>query len=167
MDVKENMEDIQTILQKELVVYKKILFLLKKEKKAIASLSLEELIKLNKEKENLLLEIKILEESRNEVLDRIATKLNIAKEDLTLSKLVSTLDFSQTKKLKILQEELISIASSIQTINNTNSLLLKESIQFVQNSISFLRSFISSELYLNTGKLVSCRGGGNILNSKV
>lgn len=154
--------DLSDLLRREFDVYRSLLSLLQQERRIVVDCSIEELIHTNKEKENLVLKIRILEESREAILERLAEKLGLPLRELTLSKLEEKLGDPFVDQLRNLRSKLSAILQSIREVNEENRAFLQHSVDFVKGSLALIRYLTgSSPKYMASGAL-----DGDRLNSR-
>jgi len=127
------------LLDEEIDLYGSLLSILQKEKNAVVDSSLEKLIESSKEKENLFLKIRILEEQRPVILE-----------------------------IRNCQSSFVSLVQSIQEINLANKALLNHSLELVRGSLSLLNDLMSSnQIYYRTGKMQLNDQSGKLLSGKI
>ena len=162
------LNDLLGLLEGEIGLYASMLLALQKEKKAIVDSNHEELNETSREKENLFLKIRILEEQRLSVLEKLARNLGQPAQDLTLSKLSQLVQEPQSTQLVDCHSTFLSLAQSIQEINLSNKALLTHSLDLVKGSLSLLSDFLSSNpVYYRTGKMEAGGQSGRLLSGKV
>jgi flagellar biosynthesis/type III secretory pathway chaperone len=159
--------DLSDLLHKELDVHRSLLSLLQKERRIVVDCSTEELIQTNKEKENLVLKIRILEQSREAILRKIADKMGLSADELTLSKLEERLKEPFATQLQTLRSKLSAILQSIREVNQENRVFLQHSVDFVKGSLALIRYLtVSSPTYMASGTLDGERSDGRFVSEK-
>lgn len=162
------LNDLLGLLEGEIGLYASMLLSLQKEKKAIVDSNHEELNETSREKENLFLKIRILEEQRLSVLEKLARNLGHPARDLTLSKLSQLVQEPQSTQLVGCHSTFLSLAQSIQEINLSNKALLTHSLDLVNGSLSLLSDLLSSSpVYYRTGKMEAGDQSGRLLSGKI
>lgn len=162
------LDDLLRLLEEEIGLYRSLLSILQKEKKAVIGSKLEELNEAGKEKESLILKIRILEEQRIRIQSRLAHSLGYETRDLTLSKLSQLVGEHHSVQLKICYSNLLTLIPSIQEINHSNKSLLTHSLELVKGSLSLLNNFVASNaVYYRTGEMQMGDRSGNVLSGKV
>jgi flagellar biosynthesis/type III secretory pathway chaperone len=162
------LNDLLGLLEGEIGLYASMLLALQKEKKAIVDSNHEELNETSREKENLFLKIRILEEQRLSVLEKLARNLGHPARDLTLSKLSQLVQEPQSTQLVGCHSTFLSLAQSIQEINLSNKALLTHSLDLVNGSLSLLSDLLSSSpVYYRTGKMEAGDQSGRLLSGKI
>jgi flagellar biosynthesis/type III secretory pathway chaperone len=156
------------LLNEEIGLYESLLVTLQKEKKSVVDSNLKQLNESSKEKENLFLKIRILEEQRLTVLERLAKKLGEPVHSLTLTELSHLLKDPYATRIKNCQSSFLSLAQSIQEINLSNRALLHHSLDLVRGSLSLLNDLIpSNPIYYRSGKIHTSDQGGRVLSGKI
>ena len=156
------------LLDEEIDLYESLLSILQKEKSAVVDSSLEKLIESSKEKENLFLKIRILEEQRPVILERLAQKLGQSTQSLTLTKLSHLVQEPYATRIRNCQSSFVSLVQSIQEINLANKALLNHSLELVRGSLSLLNDLMSSnQIYYRTGKMQLNDQSGKLLSGKI
>ena len=162
------LNDLLGLLEGEIGLYASMLLALQKEKKAIVDSNHEELNETSREKENLFLKIRILEEQRLSVLEKLAQNLGQPAQDLTLNKLSQLVQEPQSTQLVGYHSKFLSLAQSIQEINLSNKALLTHSLDLVNGSLSLLSDLLSSSpVYYRTGKMEAGDQSGRLLSGKI
>ena len=162
------LNEFLSILEGEISIYASLLLALQKEKKAIVDSNLEELNETCRQKENLFLKIRILEEQRLITMDKLAENIGQSSQELTLTKLAQSVDEPQSTQLKDCHSRFLSLAQSIQEINLSNKTLLNHSLDLVRGSMSLLTDLMSSNpLYYRTGKMHASKQSGKLISGKI
>jgi flagellar biosynthesis/type III secretory pathway chaperone len=159
--------DLSDILGRELDIYRSLLSLLQKERRIIVDCSIEGLIRNNKEKENLVLKIRILEQSREAVLEKLANRMGLSLDGLTLSMLEKRLKEPVAAQLRTLRSSLSAILQSIREVNEENQAYLQHSMDLVKGSLSLIRYLtVSTPKYIASGALDGDRFDGRFVSEK-
>jgi hypothetical protein len=82
--------------------------------------------------------MQVLEENRTEVVNMIATKLGIQYEDLTLKKLIASIDHPVKKKLLAHRSTLLGQVKTIGELNECNQALVDTSSLSIKKSLAFI-----------------------------
>ncbi len=153
------------LLEEETELFESLFFILIDEKKALTSARMNKLNEACKEKENIILKIRILEEQRIRVLQKISTLNDCPHENITMEGLSELADEDEYARLRKCRSNLLSLAESIGELNNSNRSLLNHSIDFVRTSLSFLDNFISPRpLYFSNGQIRAYEQSGRIFS---
>ncbi len=156
------------LLEGETDLYRSLLLALQKEKKAIVDSELVELNETSKEKENLLLKIRILEEQRLRMVERLAENLAYSPQGLTLAELSQLVEEPYSTRLKDCSSNLLALVQSIQEVNRGNRSLLTHSLELVRGSLTLLTTLIgSNSVYYKTGEIQLDDQSGRVLSGKI
>ena len=162
------LEKLIELLESQKHLYAELLNVLQEEKAAAVNSQLEALDRSVKEKENVLLEIRILEEQRIRLMDQVADVLGEPAGQLTLRRLAQKIHEPFAGHVKAYRSSMISLTQSIQEINNSNRKLFSRSLELVKGSIHLLGSLRSpAPVYCQTGKLGTAVAGGSVLSGNV
>ena len=162
------LEDLLIALDKEIVFYQSLLYILNREKKAVVGLATDDLSEINKEKEALVLKLRVFEKTRLELLKKLAEQMEISPDVLTLSYINDIVEEPYSTKLKTRSFLLLSLAHDIKELNRMNEKLISHSLDSINGSISLLYNLMSSGLtYLNTGRLHNEGGDSWLVRGRV
>jgi len=160
-------DSLISILEEEIEIYRKFHDCLVHERGILAGGSMEELYESNARKEGCILEARVLEEARTDIVDTIRSKLDHAEKNAGLLHLSSYGNSSQKKALRECRSLLRSLVTGVNEMNDKNKVLLDSSIQYVQKSIDFLGQLFSpGAIYMNSGRLKTAGVHGNLLSKK-
>jgi len=152
-----------SLLEGETDLYRSLLSILQSEKKAVVLSNLKELNESSKEKENLILKIRILEEQRSKLLEKIADNLGHSCQVLTLSRLAEMVEEPYSTRLRYNYSILSTLVHSIQEVNNANKTLILHSLELVRGSLALFGNLIEpNSIYFRTGE-VKPRGQSGML----
>ena len=144
-------DSIKCILIEQIKSYRLLLEVLQRERQCLINLDANEVERLSKEKDTLLLKLRFLEEERIRLI-KTFTASNGISSGITLqglSELTADDDF------KIMRSQLKSLLQSIQELNDFNMILIDRSLKVARHSISFLESFGLFINQNNTGVMLS------------
>ena len=128
-------EELITILEKEFVLCTQLVGLLQKEKDVIVSLDPNSLEKLLREKESISSSIRMCDEARERILERLGFN------NKTISQVASVADDEYRDKLKDIASRFTSVIHSITELNKLNGKLIEKSLYYVKASYNFLNAF--------------------------
>jgi len=162
------LEKIIGLIEDQKHQYGMLLTVLQDEKKATMSTCLDALNRAVKEKENVLLKIRILEEQRLNMLDQVAKTLGEPADQLTLERLAQRIPEPHAGRVHACRSSLMSLTQSIQELNNSNRQLFRRSLKLIKGSINLLGSLRSpAPVYCQTGKLGVELASGSVLSGSV
>lgn len=155
------------LLGKEYDLYKPLLLLLQKERGIVVDCSAADLIQTNKEKENLVLKIRILEQSRQAIIEELADRIGLSPNAVTLSTLEERLKEPFAGRLRALRSNLSAILQSIREVNEENRVFLQHSADFIKGSLALIRYLtVSSPTYMASGALDGDRCDARFVSEK-
>ncbi len=148
------LEDLQNLIRNQTELYTKLLDILRRENEIILDSAVDDLFANNKKKEVLILQIKLLDESCEQILEKIYTKVKNFEGKPTLIHLIKILKEPHKAPLKAGYSKLIAIAQSVKELNADNERLIHGSLRAIKSSISFLVSCATSggPIYENNGQ---------------
>ena len=128
-------EELIDILEKEFFFCTQLVDLLQKEKDVIISLNPNALEQLLAEKEAISTNIRMCDEARERILDRLGFK------NKTISQVAAAAADEYRDKLTAIASKFTSVIHSITELNKFNGKLIEKSLYYVKASYKFLNSF--------------------------
>jgi flagellar biosynthesis/type III secretory pathway chaperone len=144
-------ESIKNILHEQISGYRTLLDLLQRERECLVNLKPEGVETLSKEKDTIVLKLRLLEEERLRLTGVFARETGTV-GDVTLQKLhtiTGDAAFSQ------LRSQMISLIQGIAEFNEFNKILIERSANFIRRTLSFLDSYGLPAAKHQTGSVVS------------
>lgn len=132
------------ILGKEAELFEAFLELLEKQKATLVANDLDALRNVTERQEKLMSQSSELAEQREQVIARIRLENDID-EDLTVSRLLETVDEEEADKLAQLRDTILGLNDSIAEVRNSNAMLLNQSRQFISRTMSSLARIVNPE----------------------
>ncbi len=130
------LDGINAIMTELVAGYTVLQSLLQKERASLINLNVSQIEDLSKEKDTILIRLKLLENERMRLLKNYYIEKGIQGEiDLLVIYKINGDESFESLRLK-----LISLIQSIAELNEFNSILIDRSINFFKNSIGFLGS---------------------------
>jgi flagellar biosynthesis/type III secretory pathway chaperone len=142
---------IINILREQINTYKILLELLKQERLYLVDIDFEKVEKISKEKDTVVMKLRLLEEERQRLTKKFAADHGIDVE-VNLEEIGR---LTGNKVFPILRSQLLSLLQGIEEMNKFNSILIDRSIQYIRSSVNFFNSFISDKFTQTTGVLLS------------
>ncbi|MGO9016487.1 MAG: flagellar protein FlgN [Dissulfurispiraceae bacterium] len=128
-------EELIDVLEKEFFFCTQLVDLLQKEKDVIISLNPNALEQLLAEKEAISTNIRMCDEARERILDRLGFK------NKTISQVAAAAADEYRDKLTAIASKFTSVIHSITELNKFNGKLIEKSLYYVKASYKFLNSF--------------------------
>lgn len=167
-DVSPLLDSLIDLLKREIAVYGELHTAIIQERQILLKPSLDRILESNSKKETVLLKAKMLEEGRLKVVKKIAKMLELEERDINLTTLLPYADYSQEKDLRDCQSILHGLVVENREMNKNNKGLIDYSLQFLQGSVDFIHSLMSSAsaCYMPSGKMRPIARNGNIVKTR-
>ena len=155
------------LLANAMKLYQSLLREVQNEKDAVVGMNLEKLTEAGKAKYNLLLKLRILEEQRQQVMERLADHLGCSPQGLTLTKLSQRVDESYGHQLLDLSTDLLALIQALQEATQQNKLLMSHSLQLIQGSCTLLNNLMTvNPVYQRSGNMGGDSPNGRFLSGE-
>lgn len=162
----ENLQKFVDLLEKECQLYGVLLELSRKKAQIITDGDIAELEKMVEMEEQLVFELKGLEDEREDLVADFAQRHGVSSKDVTVSYLISQAEGEIKAKLKNLQDRLYGIIEEQRQINQINEKLIKNNLDFINFSIGLLTGRNQAGgIYGKTGQ-TSVKQGGSLIDKK-
>lgn len=136
------------ILGREAALFEAFLDLLEKQKTTLVANDLEALRQVTEQQQQLMSQSRELAKQREVVIGQIRRENDI-KEDLTISRLLETVDAESADRLAHLRETILGLNDSIARVRDSNAMLLNQSRQFISKTMTALSRIVNPELTYN------------------
>lgn len=130
--MKTLVEELVTVLSRQLDLYSRIRDLLEEEREALISKKPAEVLDLAHRKETLLLQIRVLDESRELISLRLAKKWGLKPGDVNISEIEKRCGAGADPRLGGLRDELRRCVEEIREGNAVNSRLCRNGIEIIE-----------------------------------
>ncbi|HMK50629.1 MAG TPA: flagellar protein FlgN [Thermodesulfovibrionales bacterium] len=130
------LDRIKDILVEQINGYRILLDLLQKERESVLSLDTNRVESISKEKDTVIIRLRLTEDERVRLLDKFAAENNLPR-NFSLQSLIET---TGDDGLEILRMQLVSLVQSIDELNKFNMVLIGRSLNFVRHSMAFFES---------------------------
>ena len=168
MHMNSSVPKLVALLEKEAVLYQALLSLIFDERSALIDSDLEKLNATGKEKENLYLKLRILEEQCSLLLSQLARTVGCAQSELTLSRLSEKLATPYADRLDDCGKNLLSLIERVQKANGHNKGLFNHSLELIRGSFNLFSNLLaSSPIYYRTGDIQKSSPAGAFLHNDV
>lgn len=149
-------------------LYQSLFCVVQNEKDAVVGLNLQQLSEACKAKDNLLLKLRILEERREQIMDRVAAELGLPPQGLTLTKLSQLVDQSYADRLRDRSTDLLALIQALQDATRQNKFLMSHSLQLIQGSYNVLNNLMTvNPVYFRSGTVQNAAQTGKLLNGDI
>ena len=162
------LSELITILNKEIELHEELLLYLQRDRELLVSLCVDDIFENNKKKETCTIKVKMLEESKLLLVDRLSKHYAIPYRELTLSKILSLVEDPYRTSLDTIRSKLIALMKNIKETNQGNSLILQDSLCYFKRSLDFLHCASSaSPTYVDNGKIKDPKRFGSLLSKEI
>ncbi|NOZ68726.1 MAG: flagellar protein FlgN [Deferribacteres bacterium] len=142
---------VENILKEQINTYKTLHDLLGRERECLLNIDAERLEEISKEKDTIVMRLRLLEEERRRLIIKIAGDRGVSAE-INLRELAG---ITGNDVFSELRSTLLSLLQSIEEMNRFNSILIDRSINYIRTNINFLRPFTKEDVPLTSGALLS------------
>jgi len=130
------MKELKEVLQAEINAYQDLISILQKEREALVSFNPELIEALSKEKDMVIMKIKLFDNERVKLLSKVSSELKIS-DNVTISKLIEVTKDDEFRDLGL---KLISLIQSVAELNEFNKILIVKSSRHIKSFLGFLES---------------------------
>lgn len=134
----EKWQALLVVLNKILSVYQAILTLSQQKKEVLVAAKTQELEKITKQEEILVLQISKLEELRGRLIKEIMVTHGVTAERVSLEQLRQIATPDVIEQLDVFKKEIGLIMAAIVPLNKLNSELIKQALGFINYNINIL-----------------------------
>lgn len=147
------MTDFIALLTKEYEQYCRLKEKAELKQKAIIENDIEKLATIVAEEQELINLIDNLEVERQDYLVRIAEENKLKGKHISFNILVDLLPAEKKKELQVLRQDFLEVLTELQQINETNRLLIQDSLQINKFSLELIRQVVGKDTtYSKPGK---------------
>jgi flagellar biosynthesis/type III secretory pathway chaperone len=158
------LKELLGLLEHATELYQSLFGVVQQEKDAVVGLNLQQLNQACKAKDNLLLKLRILEEQREQLMDKLASELGCSPQEISLTQLSHWVEEPFAGMLRERSTDLLSLIQTLQEANQQNKTLLTHSLELIQGSYNLLNSAIAaSPVYYRRGDIQNNRQAGKIV----
>ena len=152
------------LLEHATELYQSLFAVVQQEKDAVVGLNLQQLNQACKAKDNLLLKLRILEEQREQLMDKLASELNCSPQEISLTQLSQWVEEPYAGMLRERSTDLLSLIQTLQEANQQNKALLSHSLELIQGSYNLLNNAMAaSPVYYRRGYVQNNGQTGNLV----
>lgn len=156
------------LFEKESNLYQKLLSLIFDERSALIESDLEKLNASGKEKENLYLKLRILDEQCSQLLSQLARRIGCPKSELTVTRLSEELSAPHAERLTDCSRNLVSLLERVQKANRHNRGLFNHSLELIRGSFNMFNNLLASgPVYYRNGDIQRSSCGGAFLHNDI
>jgi len=137
-------DELIDIIGKEAVLFESFLELLERQKQVLVANRVDDINQITAELQEKLSESRVLNRKREQVVARLKADNAIA-GDITITRILSIADEDRGARLAHLRDVIVGLNTKINNARNTNALLLNQSRQFVEKTMSLLAKMHTPE----------------------
>ena len=161
------LDQLLALLAGEMGLYRDMILVLQSEKDAIIDADLEALEENTREKSNLTIKVRILEEQRLRTVEKLSAALDHPLEGFNLLQIAGLVGGPYAARLEACHSNFASLMQSMGELNRTNSELLTHSLKTVRESLGFLENLGNMHsVYQENGHFGSGSRSGRFLSGR-
>lgn len=130
------MNELKNVLKAQINAYDELVTILQREREALITFSPDEIEALSKEKDMIIMKIKLFDEERIKLLSIISSNFCNG-EPVTLSKLVEITNDEEYRDLGL---KIISLIQTVAELNEFNKILIEKSSRHIKSFLNFLEN---------------------------
>lgn len=135
-------EQLVDNLEKVVKIYRSLLLVVRQEKDILISANLDDLNENNKTKESVLLQARLLEKERIQILVNIIEQEKIENKNISLLELATYLQGVQGEKLRNLNAVLELLIKRVREINTQNETLIQSALKNITGAMKSIKEML-------------------------
>lgn len=135
------------ILEKQRELYKKLLEIAKAKQPVLVKGNLAKLEEFIKQEEQIVVQVGKLEEQRSRVHQALANHFHFPEPEITLSEIAAKVSAELSNKLSQVGDGLKDILNELKDVNNLNSVLIKQSLDYIEFTVNLITSMGETPSY--------------------
>lgn len=156
------------VLKRERELYQSMMTVIEIEGKAAVRSELNSILDAGKEKEQILMKIRLLEEQRIRTVREVAKTLGQPPRDLSLSVISKLVDEPFATQIKQSGADLSSVLHNVKEANHKNKQLFEHSLELLRGSFNLLSELAPSDMvYYRTGNIQRTYQTGKCVNGEI
>lgn len=146
--------ELKNIINQEINLLNRLLAKVREEKAAIMEGNPDLLLETGKNKETLALEMKVLEQARVSLVDKMARTVNVAPQELTLARIAEFAPSEFAAGFRSMHQTMQDQVKQLESMQEGNAMLIRHSLEHIQRSISLITSAVSANpTYTEGGRI--------------
>jgi hypothetical protein len=126
------------LIGEEVVIFETFVELLNRQQEALVANDMELLATVTQEQERLALTTSMAEKRRAELVRTLSLDMNREPNDINLTELAKLVAEPELNQLRTLQETMTTLHSQISTIKSRNDFLIRKSMEYINNTLTYL-----------------------------
>ena len=168
LQLNSQLDKFLDLLEQVTVCHQSLLTVIKDEKNALIDVDLLKLNEAAKVKDDLLSELRILDNQRIQLLRHLADILGHPPQGLTLRILSQLIEEPHSARLNDFRSRLVALVKNIQKANEHNRALLNDALELIRGSVNLLNHLIApSPVYFRTGNIQNRNQSGKLLCGEI
>lgn len=159
-------DELIILLNQTLEIYQALLKLSRQKRDILAAAKPQELDLLTKQEEVLIIEAGKLEPLRMTLTSELAAMLGLAPGETALSVLTERADNETAEKLKLIGEKFAKVTGELAELNELNTKLIQQSLDFINFSINLLSQNTAGTTYAPKGQAAPTYPTRSILDTR-
>lgn len=150
--MKEKWEALLVVLHKILNIYQELLLLSQQKKQVIVAVKPQELEKITKQEEVLIMQVGKLENMRGKIVRELMTVHGMLEGDASLARLQEIASPDMREKLTVFNEKIDAVMAELVPLNKLNSELIEQALGFINYNINILSQTAVGPTYAAKGQ---------------
>ena len=160
--------ELLRVIERESEIYRSMLAVIEKERKAAVQSDLNVLNIAAEEKEDILVKLGIVEEQRTRLVKEMAEALGYPPREITLTMISQVVGEPFAGRLRRAGNDLSTVLNSVRDANHSNKQLFEHSIELLKGSFNILSELTRSDtVYYRTGNIQRTYQTGNCVNGEI
>ena len=165
--MKEQWQELLTVLNKMLTIYQTILLLSQQKKEILLAAKAKELEKVTQQEEILIVQAGKLEELRGKLVISIMASYGIQDGEISLEDLKKIAESAVVKELDVFSLEFSKVMTELAELNKLNAELVKQALGFINYNINVLSQTAVGPTYAPKGQSESTAPQRKIFDARV
>ena len=150
----QKIDSLIEILKQQADIYNYLLDKSKEKTDIIIEGKVDELDRITKLENTLVSDIAKMESRREALVNKIAEEIGTTSDQVTISELIKKIDKNEAEELEGLRNRISGILNELKNINELNSMLIKNSLEYAEFSLNILSTArVSDNNYGDSGKV--------------
>ncbi len=150
--MKEKWDALLVVLHKILNIYQELLLLSQQKKQVIVAVKPQELEKITKQEEVLIMQVGKLENMRGKIVRELMTVHGMLEGDASLARLQEIASPDMREKLTVFNEKIDAVMTELVPLNKLNSELIEQALGFINYNINILSQTAVGPTYAAKGQ---------------
>ncbi len=150
--MKEKWDALLVVLHKILNIYQELLLLSQQKKQVIVAVKPQELEKITKQEEVLIMQVGKLENMRGKIVRELMTVHGMLEGDASLARLQEIASPDMREKLTVFNEKIDAVMAELVPLNKLNSELIEQALGFINYNINILSQTAVGPTYAAKGQ---------------